>query len=70
MAGSVNKVILVGPLGAGPEVKAPPPGVPMAKLQIATNESWTDKTSGPRPGGAGGVALPAADLGVEHTEER
>lgn len=46
MAGSVNKVILIGHLGADPEMKALPSGVQLAKLKIATNESWTDKASG------------------------
>jgi single-strand DNA-binding protein len=46
MAGSVNKVILIGHLGADPEMKALPSGVQLAKLRIATSESWTDKTSG------------------------
>ncbi len=48
MAGSVNKVILVGHLGADPEMKALPSGMQMAKLRIATSETWTDKTSGQR----------------------
>jgi len=46
MAGSVNKVILVGHLGGDPEIKALPSGSTMAKLSVATSESWTDKTSG------------------------
>ena len=46
MAGSVNKVILIGHLGADPEMKALPSGVQLAKLKIATNESWTDKARG------------------------
>lgn len=46
MAGSVNKVILIGHLGADPEMKALPSGVQLAKLKVATNESWTDKASG------------------------
>ncbi len=48
MAGSVNKVILVGHLGADPEMKALPSGMQMAKLRIATSETWTDKASGQR----------------------
>lgn len=48
MAGSVNKVILVGHLGADPEMKALPSGMQMAKLRVATSETWTDKTSGQR----------------------
>ncbi len=46
MAGSVNKVILVGHLGADPEMKALPSGIQLAKLRVATSESWTDKASG------------------------
>lgn len=46
MAGSVNKVILVGHLGGDPEIKALPSGSQMAKLSVATSESWTDKNSG------------------------
>lgn len=46
MAGSVNKVILVGHLGGDPEIKALPSGSQMAKLSVATSESWTDKATG------------------------
>jgi single-strand DNA-binding protein len=42
----VNKVILVGHLGGDPEIKALPSGSTMAKLSVATSESWTDKVSG------------------------
>ena len=48
MAGSVNKVILVGHLGKDPEMKTLPSGGLMAKFSLATSESWTDKTSGQR----------------------
>ncbi|MDT7934778.1 MAG: single-stranded DNA-binding protein [Sphingomonadaceae bacterium] len=48
MAGSVNKVILVGNLGADPEVKSFQNGGRIANLRIATSENWTDKTSGER----------------------
>ena len=48
MAGSVNKVILVGHLGGDPEIKALPSGSQMAKLSVATTETWTDKNSGQR----------------------
>ena len=48
MAGSVNKVILIGNLGADPEVKAFPSGGRVANLRIATSESWKDKASGER----------------------
>lgn len=48
MAGSVNKVILIGNLGADPEVKAMNSGDKVVNLRIATSESWRDKTSGER----------------------
>jgi single-strand DNA-binding protein len=43
MAGGVNKVILVGNLGADPEVRFTPSGQAVANFRIATGESWTDK---------------------------
>jgi len=48
MAGSVNKVILVGNLGADPEIRRTQDGRPIANLRIATSESWRDKNSGER----------------------
>jgi len=48
MAGSVNKVILVGNLGADPEVRRLPSGDPVVNMRIATSESWRDKNSGER----------------------
>lgn len=48
MSGSVNKVILVGNLGADPEVRNFPNGGKIASLRIATSESWKDKNSGER----------------------
>lgn len=48
MAGSVNKVIIVGNLGADPEVKAFQNGGRIANLRIATSESWKDKATGER----------------------
>ena len=48
MAGSVNKVILVGNLGQDPEVRNFPNGGKVANLRIATSESWKDRTSGER----------------------
>jgi single-strand DNA-binding protein len=48
MAGSVNKVILVGNLGAYPEIRRTGDGRPVANLRIATSESWRDKNSGER----------------------
>ncbi len=44
MAGGVNKVILIGNLGAAPEVRFTPGGQAVANFRIATNESWTDKS--------------------------
>lgn len=48
MAGSVNKVILIGNLGADPEIKRTQDGRPIANLRIATSETWRDRTSGER----------------------
>jgi single-strand DNA-binding protein len=48
MAGSVNKVILVGNLGADPEIRRTQDGRPIANLSIATSETWRDKNSGER----------------------
>ncbi len=48
MAGSVNKVILVGNLGKDPEVRRMTSGEPVVNLSIATSESWKDKSSGER----------------------
>jgi single-strand DNA-binding protein len=48
MAGSVNKVILVGNLGRDPEVRRLPSGEPVVNLSIATSETWRDKASGER----------------------
>jgi single-strand DNA-binding protein len=48
MAGSVNKVIIVGNLGADPEVKSFQNGGKVCNLRIATSESWKDKNTGDR----------------------
>lgn len=48
MAGSVNKVILIGNLGADPEVRSFQNGGKVCNLRIATSESWKDRTSGER----------------------
>ena len=48
MAGSVNKVILVGNLGADPEIRRTQDGRPIANLSIATSESWKDRNTGER----------------------
>jgi single-strand DNA-binding protein len=46
MAGSVNKVILIGHLGSDPEVRALEGGVNLARISVATTESYTDKNTG------------------------
>lgn len=46
MARGVNKVILIGNLGGDPQVRYAPSGDAVANVSLATNESWTDKTSG------------------------
>src|SRR5271170_8230680 len=46
MARGVNKVILIGNLGADPETRAMPSGTTVANLRVATSESWRDKQSG------------------------
>jgi single-strand DNA-binding protein len=48
MAGSVNKVTLVGNLGKDPEVRNTQSGMKIVNLRIATSESWNDKASGER----------------------
>jgi single-strand DNA-binding protein len=48
MAGSVNKVILVGNLGKDPEIRRTQDGRPIANLSIATSETWRDKATGER----------------------
>ena len=46
MARGVNKVILIGTLGADPETRSMPSGTSVTNIRIATNESWKDKASG------------------------
>jgi single-strand DNA-binding protein len=48
MAGSVNKVILVGNLGKDPEIRRTQDGRPIANLSVATSDSWRDKATGER----------------------
>lgn len=48
MAGSVNKVIIVGNLGRDPEIRSMPNGDRVANLSVATSETWKDKASGER----------------------
>ena len=48
MAGSVNKVILIGNLGADPEVRRMQDGRPVVNLRVATSDTWKDKNTGER----------------------
>ncbi len=48
MAGSINKVILIGNLGADPEVRRLPSGDPVVNIRVATTETWRDRNSGER----------------------
>jgi single-strand DNA-binding protein len=48
MAGSVNKVILVGNLGKDPEIRRTQDGRPIASLSVATSDTWRDKATGER----------------------
>ncbi len=48
MAGSVNKVILVGNLGRDPEVRHTQDGLPIVNMSVATSEQWRDRASGER----------------------
>lgn len=48
MAGSVNKVILIGNLGADPEIRNMQDGRPVCNLRVATSENWKDKNTGER----------------------
>ena len=45
MAG-INKVIIIGNLGADPDARVLPDGTPVTKISVATSEQWTDKNSG------------------------
>ena len=46
MSGSVNRAIIIGNLGADPEIRRTADGKPIANLRIATSESWRDKATG------------------------
>jgi single-strand DNA-binding protein len=48
MAGSVNKVTLVGNLGKDPEIRTAQTGLKIVNLAVATSDTWNDKTSGER----------------------
>ena len=62
MAGSVNKVILVGNLGADPDVRTMQSGDEVVNLSIATSESWKDRTSGERK--------EKTELSLRHSEKK
>lgn len=55
MAGSVNKVMLIGHLGRDPEIRRTGAGDPIANLRLATSETWRDKDSGERKGEPSGT---------------
>ena len=57
MAGSLNKVQLIGRLGADPEIKQMVNGKGVARLSIATSQSWKDKSSGERKRKQSGISL-------------
>ena len=48
MAGSINKVILIGNLGADPEIRHMQDGRPVCNMRVATSETWKDKSTGER----------------------
>lgn len=48
MAGSINKVMLIGNLGADPEIRRTQDGRPVCNINVATSESWRDKATGER----------------------
>lgn len=48
MSGAINKVILIGNLGADPEIRSMQDGRPVCNLRVATSENWKDKSSGER----------------------
>ena len=57
MAGSLNKVQLIGRLGSDPEIKQMVNGKNVARLSIATSQSWKDKSSGERKEKQNGTEL-------------
>ena len=67
MAGSVNKVILVGNLGADPEVKSFQNGGRIANLRIATSENWKDRATGERKEARIEVNHPASWKGMSRS---
>jgi single-strand DNA-binding protein len=56
MAGSVNKVILVGNVGKDPEIRRTQDGRPIANISLATSDTWRDKATGERKERRSGIA--------------
>ena len=63
MAGSVNKVILIGNLGKDPEIRRTQDGRPIANLRVATSETWRDKETGERKKRPNGIASSSSTKG-------
>ena len=57
MAGSINKVILLGRLGADPEIRVSQDGKKIARFSLATSESWKDKLSNEKKKRLNGIRL-------------
>ena len=57
MSGSLNKVQIIGRLGADPEIKQMVNGKNVARLSVATSQSWKDKSSGERKEKQSGIEL-------------
>ena len=57
MAGSLNKVLLIGRLGADPEVKQMANGKSVARFSLATSNTWKDKNTGERKEKQNGIEL-------------
>ena len=57
MAGSINKVILLGRLGADPEIRVSQDGKKIARFSLATSESWKDKNNGEKKKKRNGIKL-------------
>ena len=70
MAGSVNKVILVGNLGKDPEVRRLQSGDPVVNLSIATSETWKDRTTGERKERTEWHSVAIFNEGLANTAER
>ena len=70
MSGSVNKVILIGNLGGGPEVRNFPNGGKVVNLRIATSETWRDKQSGERKERTSWHSVAIFDEGIAKVAEQ